>query len=228
MTRPLRFRALTGLLVLVAAALVEGRGFSDPFGGGTGLTAWMPPGYSLLVGRRVFRRGHQDHDRRGRAADPGGARPRRRARPARRRPSQRATLAARGDQRRVSCPRRHDSRRISRRAKRGVACRALLHPPSLGRNRIPARSAPGGYRRAADRRHRRHPHPRRAVDGWRRVADCARLARSPGTPHPASCRHRTRRSRRRLQCLDRPQPPRPRPLGAVEIESLVRASPLHR
>jgi len=27
----------------VAAALVEGRGFSDPFGGGTGATAWVPP-----------------------------------------------------------------------------------------------------------------------------------------------------------------------------------------
>ena len=27
----------------VAAALLEGRGFSDPFGGGTGPTAWVPP-----------------------------------------------------------------------------------------------------------------------------------------------------------------------------------------
>ncbi len=27
----------------IAAALVEGRGFADPFGAGTGATAWMPP-----------------------------------------------------------------------------------------------------------------------------------------------------------------------------------------
>jgi hypothetical protein len=65
--RPPRLLAWTGLLVLVAvalfrnlprlspgmfnwaepgnvaAALVEGRGFSDPFGGGTGATAWVSP-----------------------------------------------------------------------------------------------------------------------------------------------------------------------------------------
>lgn len=67
MTRSLWFSALLGLAVLtaaalgrhlphlapgahnwaeignIAAALVEGRGFSDPFGGGTGATAWAPP-----------------------------------------------------------------------------------------------------------------------------------------------------------------------------------------
>ena len=67
MTRSLWFSALLGFAVLaaaalgqhlpqlapgahnwaeignIAAALVEGRGFSDPFGGGTGATAWAPP-----------------------------------------------------------------------------------------------------------------------------------------------------------------------------------------
>jgi len=33
----------------IAAALVEGRGFSDPLGGGTGPTAWHPPAFPLLV-----------------------------------------------------------------------------------------------------------------------------------------------------------------------------------
>ena len=33
----------------IAAALVQGRGFSDPFDGGTGATAWMPPAYPLVV-----------------------------------------------------------------------------------------------------------------------------------------------------------------------------------
>lgn len=37
----------------VAAALVEGRGFSDPFGGGTGPTAWIPP-LPVLVDADVF------------------------------------------------------------------------------------------------------------------------------------------------------------------------------
>lgn len=33
----------------IAKALVEGRGFSDPFGAGTGATAWMPPLYPALL-----------------------------------------------------------------------------------------------------------------------------------------------------------------------------------
>jgi hypothetical protein len=33
----------------IATALLEGRGFSDPFGAGTGPTAWMPPLYPALL-----------------------------------------------------------------------------------------------------------------------------------------------------------------------------------
>ena len=33
----------------IARAIVEGRGFSDPFGAGTGPTAWMPPAYPALL-----------------------------------------------------------------------------------------------------------------------------------------------------------------------------------
>lgn len=33
----------------IATAIVEGRGFSDPFGAGTGPTAWMPPAYPALL-----------------------------------------------------------------------------------------------------------------------------------------------------------------------------------
>jgi len=33
----------------IAKAIVEGRGFSDPFGAGTGPTAWMPPAYPALL-----------------------------------------------------------------------------------------------------------------------------------------------------------------------------------
>ena len=33
----------------IAVALREGRGFSDPFGAGTGATGWMPPGYAWLL-----------------------------------------------------------------------------------------------------------------------------------------------------------------------------------
>lgn len=40
----------------IAVALVDGRGYSDPFGPGTGPTAWQPPFYSLLLAGllRVF------------------------------------------------------------------------------------------------------------------------------------------------------------------------------
>lgn len=40
----------------VAAALVEGRGFSDPFGGGTGATAWVPP-LPVLIDALAFTAG---------------------------------------------------------------------------------------------------------------------------------------------------------------------------
>jgi hypothetical protein len=33
----------------IAVALAEGRGFSDPFGAGTGATGWMPPAFSILL-----------------------------------------------------------------------------------------------------------------------------------------------------------------------------------
>jgi len=73
MTRHRWFHALAGLMVVVAAALwshvprlapgafnwaepgniaaalAEGRGFSDPFTGGSGPTAWMPPVFPALI-----------------------------------------------------------------------------------------------------------------------------------------------------------------------------------
>ncbi|MBW2274248.1 MAG: hypothetical protein JRG96_13325 [Deltaproteobacteria bacterium] len=38
----------------IAMALVEGRGFSDPFGAGTGPTAWMPPLYPALLAALIW------------------------------------------------------------------------------------------------------------------------------------------------------------------------------
>src|SRR5688572_5479844 len=38
----------------IAQALVDGRGYADPFGEATGPTAWMPPAYTVVLAALLF------------------------------------------------------------------------------------------------------------------------------------------------------------------------------
>ncbi len=44
-----RHLELGGEYFSIAVAMADGRGFSDPFGAGTGATGWMPPGFAVLL-----------------------------------------------------------------------------------------------------------------------------------------------------------------------------------